>query len=211
MDIYTFRSHENHGLEQQIPGLHLKSRLGFPIMPDEPAVVCRIVARCEPGLSFSTVPVALPTQMMQPPKPFRPHSSARIIILSFSTLQTQSIPHDWQFAVVMRGDDLLQLSKDASGFVPWAKWGPPRTRWFNTRMPSQWICYSNSGRMVELWRNPGGDPDERNIKIRDFHPSAVNFWIDATRDEYPVVWARGNRVEVVTVCGTNSSDTNPGY
>lgn len=148
------------------------ARLFLPSMPDEPGVITHVIARCEPTPSYRKTPTQRPRQMQSPAPTNRPAQSARLVSLTFVTLQPHFPPLERPFVFLFFAETIRELATQyGSGTftqMQWESWGPQNTRILERSAPSQWICYTYGSKFAYL-----DTATEDVVTILDFNPAAV--------------------------------------
>lgn len=166
-------------------GARLIARFFLPHMPDEPGVITHVIARCEPTPSYRETPTKRPRQMQSPAPTTRPAQSARIVSLSFVTLQPHFPPLERPFIFLFFAETIRKLAtKYGNGTctqMNWETWGPQNTRILERAAPSQWICYTYGSKFAYLNTTAG----QAVVTIFDFNPAAVRTGEDVMVETYP--------------------------
>ncbi|KIL58186.1 hypothetical protein M378DRAFT_60766, partial [Amanita muscaria Koide BX008] len=119
-----------------------------------------------------------------PPRPFFSSPENSIIIVTLR-LSSDSCPRE-SFNLIMHRRTLLDaiqtwtsplleyLSTSRCAFlrVPWGKWGPPISRWFQvSETHARWISHSNAQRCAFL--EPTLDGEKSMVSVVDFNPHNI--------------------------------------
>ncbi|KAG8982936.1 hypothetical protein FRB90_006449, partial [Tulasnella sp. 427] len=200
LDVYkyslstTVRPPTSRTSEYPLPPLGAKqtARFSLPRMPDEPGVITHVIARCEPTPSYRKTPTRRPRQMQSPPPTARPTQGARLVSLSFVTVQPQLPPLERPFIFLFLADKIRELANAYGSKTfsqrQWESWGPENTRILERSAPSQWICYTYGSRFAFLNRVLG----RAVVTILDFNPRNVRSGEDVTTNILSggAVWKR---------------------
>ncbi|KAG8865265.1 hypothetical protein FRB96_000155 [Tulasnella sp. 330] len=123
----------------------------LPELGRQLTAIIRTVARCEPALSYRTLPAKRTPILISPERTFWPSQSSRIITLSLTTLRDidmdgNGLPMPREYTVIISAEAVRKLTADIRTIhpdepteVPWGVWGPKRTSWLKQKLQDTYI------------------------------------------------------------------------